>query len=147
MSFIHKKAEVGTKARLGKNVYVSAFAVINSNEGEIEIGDNTSIQECCVLHGKRVKIGKNVTVGHGAIIHGARIGSNVLVGMNSTILDETEIGDWCIIGAGAVVTGGMKILEGSVALGVPAKVVRKVNEKDRKLITESWKNYLAKQRR
>jgi carbonic anhydrase/acetyltransferase-like protein (isoleucine patch superfamily) len=145
VTFIHPKAEVDSKAKLGKNVYVSAFAAINANEGEIEIGDNTSIQECCVLHGERVRIGKNVTVGHGAIIHGASIGDNVLIGMNSTILDNAEVGDWCIIGAGAVVTGGAKIPEGSVVLGVPGKVVRKINEEDRKLIRESAGGYLRKQ--
>ncbi len=144
MNFIHPKSDVDSKAKLGENVYVSAFAVINSNEGTIEIGDNTSIQECCVLHGEKVKIGKNVTVGHGAIIHGAKVGDNVLIGMNATILDEAEIGDWCIIGAGAVVTGGSKIPPESLVLGVPAKVVRKITEEDRKLIVESCENYLKK---
>lgn len=144
MSFIHPKAEVDPKAKLGKNVYISAFAVINANEGPIEIGDNTSIQECCVLHGKSVRIGNNVTVGHGAIVHGAKIGSNVIVGMNSTILDDAEIGDWCIIGAGAVVTGGTKIPEGSLVLGVPGKAVRKITEEDRKMIVSAYENYLKK---
>jgi len=144
MRFIHPKAEVDPKAKLGENVYVSAFASVNANEGEIEIGDNTSIQECCVLHGNKVVIGKNVTVGHGAIVHGARIGDNVLVGMNATVLDGAEVGDWCIIGAGAVVTGGSKIPPGSLVLGVPGKVVRKINDEDRKLIVESYENYLEK---
>ena len=144
MRFIHPKAEVDSKAMFGKNVYVSAFAVVNANEGEIEIGDNTSVQECCVLHGKKVKIGKNVTVGHGAIVHGARIGDNVLVGMNATILDEAKIGDWCIIGAGAVVVGGAKIPSRSVVLGVPGRVVRRINDEDKKLIVSSYENYLEK---
>ncbi len=135
------------KAKLGENVYVSAFAVINSNEGTVEIGDNTSIQECCVLHGEKVKIGDNCTIGHGAIVHGAKIGDNVLVGMNATILDGAEIGDWCIIGAGAVVTSGMKIPGGSVALGVPAKIVRKITDGDKELIVSSYKNYLEKLRK
>ncbi|MFH1447489.1 MAG: gamma carbonic anhydrase family protein [Candidatus Micrarchaeota archaeon] len=142
MSFIHPKAEVHENAKLGKNVYVSAFAVINANEGRITIGDNVSIQECCVLHGKEVVIGNNVTVGHGAIVHGAKIGNNVLVGMNATVLDCAEIGDWCIIGAGAVITNGTKIPEGSVVLGVPGKVVREVTEKDRELIVSSYEKYL-----
>jgi carbonic anhydrase/acetyltransferase-like protein (isoleucine patch superfamily) len=143
--FIHPKSEVDKKAKLGKNVYVSAFAAINANEGEIEIGENSSIQECCVIHGKKVKIGKNVTVGHGAIVHGATVGDNVLVGMNATILDEAKIGNWCIIGAGAVVTSKSKIPQGSVVLGVPGKVARKITKEDKKLIAESYQNYLKKQ--
>ncbi len=144
MKFIHPKAEVDSKAKLGENVYVGAFAVVNANEGEIEIGDNSSIQECCVLHGKKVKIGKNVTLGHGAIVHGARIGDNVLVGMNATVLDGAEIGDWCIIGAGAVVVGGARIPDRSVVLGIPGKVVREITEEDKRLIIESYENYLEK---
>ncbi len=144
MSFIHSKAEVHKNAVLGKNVYVSAFAVINANEGKVEIGDNTSVQECCVIHGENVRIGNNVTVGHGAIVHGAVVGNNVIIGMNSTVLDRAEIGDWCIIGAGAVVTGSSKIPSGSLVLGVPGKVVRKLTDEDRKFIVSSYENYLKK---
>src|SRR3989338_2318730 len=99
MTFIHPKAEVTEGVKLGKNCWVSAFAAINANEGEIKIGDNCSIQESCVIHGIGVSIGNNVTVGHGAIVHGAKIGNNVIVGMHATVLDNAEIGDWCIIGA------------------------------------------------
>ena len=96
MTFIHNRAEVTDNVTLGKNCWVSAFAVVNANEGFIEIGDNCSVQESCVIHGKGVRIGNNVTIGHGAVIHGAKIGSNVIVGIHATVLDGAEIGDNCI---------------------------------------------------
>lgn len=55
-----------------------------------------------------------------------KIGNNVFVGYNAILLPGTEIGDQCIIGAGAVVTG--YIPPGSVAVGIPAKVITTVEE-------------------
>jgi len=144
VGFIHPKSEVDPKAKLGKNIYIAAFACIRADEGDIEVGDNVSIQETCVLHGKDVKIGNNVTVGHGAIVHGCRIADNVLVGMNSTLLSGCEIGEWSIVAAGAVVTEGMKVPANSLVAGVPAKLIRKTTEKDRGLICNSCSSYVDK---
>ena len=144
MSYLHPNCIVDANARLGKNVYVAAFACIRADEGAIEIGDCASIQETCIVHGKGVLIGKNVTVGHGAIIHGCTVQDNVLVGMNATLLNGCNVGEWSIIAAGAVVTEGMKIPPNSVAAGVPAKVLRAATEKDRQLIIDSCENYLDK---
>ena len=144
MNFIHPKAEVDPKAKLGNNVYVAAFACIRADEGEIEIGDNTNVQESCVVHGKNVSIGNNVTVGHGAIIHGCKIGDNILIGMNATLLNDCEVGEWSIVAAGAVVTESTKIPPNSVCAGIPAKVLRPAAEKDRELIKYSYNNYLEK---
>ena len=103
------------------------YAVIRADLSEIRIGEGSSIQEHCQIHGnpgKPTVIGKNVSVGHGAIIHAAKVGDYVVVGMNSCILDGAEIGGGSIIGAGAVVTSGMKVPEGSLVVGVPGKVVK-----------------------
>jgi len=147
VSFIHPKSEIDPAAALGKNVYVAAFACVRADEGKISVGDNTSIQEGCVLHGSGVEVGKNVTVGHGAVLHGCKIAGNVLVGMNSTVLNGCEIGEWSIVAAGAVVTEGTKVPAGSVVAGVPAKILRQTGEKDRQLIHDSCENYLQKLRK
>ncbi|MFH1056947.1 MAG: gamma carbonic anhydrase family protein [Candidatus Micrarchaeota archaeon] len=146
MNFIHPKSEVDNRAKLGDNVYVAAFACIRADEGEIRIGNNTSIQESCVVHGSGVSIGNNVTVGHGAIVHGCKVADNVLVGMNATLLSGCEIGEWSIIAAGAVVLENARIPPYSVCAGVPAKVLRQVSEEDKQLIRSSCENYLAKLR-
>ncbi|MCX6777943.1 MAG: gamma carbonic anhydrase family protein [Candidatus Micrarchaeota archaeon] len=147
MNSIHPKSEVDSRAKLGKNVTVCAFAVIKADEGEIEIGENSSIQETCVLHGPGVRIGRNVTVGHGAIVHGARVGDNVLVGMGAILMDGAEIGDWCIIAAGSLVPPNSKIPPNSVVMGSPAKIIRETSEKDKRLIVESYENYLRKMKK
>ncbi len=144
MNFIHPKAEIDEKAVLGKNVSIWAFAVVRADEGSIKVGDNSNIQEHVVIHGKNVEIGENVTIGHSAILHGCRIGNNVLIGINATILDGAEIEDWCIVGAGTVVAPNTKIPQNSLVLGVPGKIKRELTEKDKKLITHSYQAYLKK---
>lgn len=103
------------------------YAVIRADLSGIVIGEGSSIQEHCQVHGnpgRPTAIGRNVSVGHGAIVHAATIGDLVIVGMNSCILDGAEIGSGSVIGAGAVVKEGMKVPEGSLVVGVPAKIVR-----------------------
>ena len=56
-------------------------------------------------------IGDNVHVGHGAVINCKRIGNDVLIGMNATLLHNAEIGNYCIIGAGCLILQDANISE------------------------------------
>ncbi|HAV14376.1 MAG TPA: gamma carbonic anhydrase family protein, partial [Opitutae bacterium] len=78
-----------------------------------------------------VKVGNYVTIGHAAMIHACEIGDGCLIGMKATILDGAVIGAESIVGAGALVTKGTKVPEGSLVLGVPAKVVRELTPEER----------------
>jgi len=112
---------------IDKGCSIWSFAVIRADLSSVRIGEGSSIQEHCQIHGNPGKptiIGKNVSVGHGAIIHAAKVDDFVIVGMNSCILDGAEIGSGSIVGAGAVVTENMKVPEGSLVVGVPAKTIR-----------------------
>ena len=112
---------------IGKGSSIWYNAVLRGDKYPIVVGENTSIQDCCVLHGD-TKVGNGCTVGHTAILHGCTIGDNVLVGMGSIVLNNARIGDNCIIGAGAVVTGKMDAPAGSLILGNPARVIRPLTE-------------------
>jgi len=142
-NFIHNKANVEGDVVLGNNTSAWPFASIRGDEGKIVIGDNCNVQDGAVVHGKTT-IGNNVTIGHGAVIDSVTIGNNVLIGMNSTILDGADIGDWCIVAAGAVVAPNAKIPLGSVVMGIPAKITRLMNDKDKELVEFAYKNYLKK---
>ncbi|MBQ6119086.1 MAG: gamma carbonic anhydrase family protein [Clostridia bacterium] len=112
---------------MGKNASVWFGAVLRADMQPITVGENTNIQDNAVIHvgpNTPAVIGDNVTVGHGAIIHGATVGNNVLVGMGATVLDGAVIGDNCIVGAGALVTSNTQIPANSMALGMPAKVIK-----------------------
>lgn len=138
--FVHEKAVVEGSVELGENVSVWAGAVIRGDEGTIKIGNNSNIQDNCVVHGSAV-VGENVTVGHAAVVHGCKIGSNVIIGMNATILSGAVVGEWCIIAAGSVVRENQKIPPNSLVAGVPAKVKRSLADSDRERITEAWRAY------
>ncbi|HBR03801.1 MAG TPA: gamma carbonic anhydrase family protein [Ruminiclostridium sp.] len=134
---IHEKAYIAESAQiigdvvLEKNVSIWDNAVLRGDLGKIIVGENSNIQDVSSVHnteGIPVIIGKNVTVGHRAILHSCTIGDNTLVGMGAIILDNAAIGKNCIIGAGAVVTGNTVVPDGSMVLGIPAKVVKSLSE-------------------
>jgi carbonic anhydrase/acetyltransferase-like protein (isoleucine patch superfamily) len=96
-----------------------------------------------------VEIGDRVVIGHGAVLNCRKIGSSVLIGMNSTILHDAEIGDSCIIGAGCLVEQGMKIPDNSFVAGVPGKIKGKPSEQQLWWVREGKRAYteLARQYR
>ncbi|HLD56906.1 MAG TPA: gamma carbonic anhydrase family protein [archaeon] len=143
MSFIHPQAVVEGDVKIGKNVTLCATAVLRGDEGQIVIGDNSNVQEGCVLHAG-AQIGNNVSVGHGAIVHGCKIGNNVVVGMNATVLDGVIVGDDVIIAAGSVVPPRKTIEPNSMVMGVPGKVVRQLTEDEKKYIVNNAKMYVEK---
>ena len=83
-----------------------------------------------------------MTIGHQAMLHGCTIGSRVLVGMKSMIMDGAVVEDEVIIAAGAVVTPGKVLESGYVYKGNPAKQARPISEKERKFFTYSAGNYV-----
>ena len=106
-------------------------AVLRGDDGTLTLGENTNVQDNAVLHcdpGGQVVLGKNVTVGHSAIVHGCTVGDNSLIGMHATILNHAVVGKNCIIGAGALVPEGMVIPDNSVAVGVPARVIKTIRD-------------------
>lgn len=135
--FIAPNASVMGNITFGENVSVWYGAIIRADVEAIIIGNNSNIQDTAVLHadvGDPTIIGKDVTVGHGAIVHGAIIGDGSLIGMRATVLNRAKIGKNCIIGACALVTEGMIIPDNSLAVGIPAKVVRQISEQQAQLL-------------
>lgn len=144
-SFVHASAVIIGDVKLGENVSVWPCAVLRGDIAGIEIGDNSNIQDNACVHvnyGMPALIGKGVSVGHGAIVHGSKIGDNCLIGMNAVVM-ESEIGPNCIIGAGAVVPAGKNIPAGSLVMGVPAKIIRRLEEDEVNAIMKNAHDYTA----
>ena len=119
-------------------------AVIRADGAPIVIGENTNIQDNCTLHvdaDAPLTIGARCTIGHNAVVHGATLGDRVLVGMNAVVLSYALIGSDTILGASSLVSEHKQIAGGSLALGVPAKVIRPLNENERTSLIESAKRY------
>ncbi|HAS35040.1 MAG TPA: gamma carbonic anhydrase family protein [Flavobacteriales bacterium] len=143
-SFVHPQACVLGRVSIGKNVYIGPFATIRADFGEIVIKDGCNVQESCTIHmfpGVQVILEENAHIGHGAIVHGAHIGANSLVGMNSVLMDEVEVGEECIIGALSMVPAGMVIPKRSLVVGNPAVIKKQVSDEMIKWKTEGTEIY------
>jgi hypothetical protein len=103
-----------------------------------------------MLHVTRKKaalvVGDEVTVGHRVMLHGCTIGNRVLVGMGAILMDHVEVGDDCIIGAGALLTQGMKVPPRSLVFGSPAKVMRELKPEEMEFLKKSAENYVGDSR-
>ena len=108
------------------------FLLYNSRiPSKVIIGKNSKFAYAgigCVIH-KDTLIGNNCTIGQGITIGGRgprkgvpKIGNNVYLGPGCRILGPISIGDNVIIGPNAVVIDD--IPSGSIAVGIPAKVVK-----------------------
>lgn len=116
---------------LGAESSIWFGTTIRGDNEPIIVGTGSNVQENCVLHtdpGCPLTIGAGCTIGHKAMLHGCTIGDNSLIGMGATVLNGAVIGKNCLIGAGALVTENKVIPDGSLVLGVPAKVIRDLDD-------------------
>jgi carbonic anhydrase/acetyltransferase-like protein (isoleucine patch superfamily) len=135
-AFVSEAAYIIGDVELGENSSVWPGAVVRADLGKITIGKNSVIEDNCVIHSgspsfppnQDVIIGENVIIGHGAVSNACKIGNNVVIGMNSTLLHNVEIGDYSIVAAGCVVKEKMKIPEKSFVVGVPAAIKGKISD-------------------
>ena len=130
---------------IGPRTSIWPGAVIRGDYGYIRIGSDCSIQDNVVVHcsGENpAVVGKGVTVAHGAIVHACRIGDECLIGAGAIIFDGATIGKHSILGVGSILLEGRKIPPRSVAVGAPAKTIRKATIEDVRAIKESYKAYV-----
>ena len=92
----------------------------------VTIGDNVSVGHCALIHGCVIEDGECVSRQHlyvfvclGQVLIQKYTYSDVIVGMNSVVLDNAVIGRGSIIGAGCVVKKGMVVPPYSLVVGVP----------------------------
>ena len=148
--FVAPNAAVIGRVRLGRNASVWFGAVLRGDTNEIEIGADTNIQDNAVVHvddDAPARIGDSVTVGHAAVVHGCTVGRGSLIGIGSTILSHAKIGEFCIVGAGALVTERKEFPDRSLILGAPAKRVRDITDEEVEMMKQSAAHYAALGRR
>ena len=144
--FVEESAQVIGDVEIGAFSSVWFNAVVRGDVHHIRIGDRTNVQDNCTLHVTKdtypLIIGSDITIGHIVILHGCTVKDRWLIGMGAIMLGNAEIGEDCIVGAGALVTEGMKVPPGSLVLGIPAKAVRAVKPEEKARILKSAQNYI-----
>lgn len=144
--FIHESAYVIGDVEFGDDCSVWFYAVIRGDVHSIRIGRNTNIQDFAMLHCTHKKfsltIGNNATIGHHATLHGCVVEDNVLIGINSIVLDGAQVHKNSIIGAGAVVLPGTIVPEGALFAGNPARLKKNLSPEEIAGIAQGAKNYM-----
>jgi carbonic anhydrase/acetyltransferase-like protein (isoleucine patch superfamily) len=115
----------------GVNIWFSS--VVRGDLAKITLGARVNVQDGCVIHTDNdlpQEVEEGVVVGHGAVLHGRRVGRESLVGIGARLLTGCEIGEECLIAAGAVVTERRRIPPRSVVMGIPGKVVREIRQEE-----------------
>ncbi|WP_292021546.1 MULTISPECIES: gamma carbonic anhydrase family protein [unclassified Brevundimonas] len=141
---------------LHTNASVWFGATLRGDNDPITVGPDSNIQDGSVLHtdfGSPLTLGRGVTVGHNAMLHGCEVGDYSLIGIGAVVLNGVRIGRNCIIGANALITEGKVIPDNSLVMGQPGKVVR---ERDPEHIAvlqmsadhyvQNWKRFAAELR-
>ncbi|MDH0289027.1 gamma carbonic anhydrase family protein [Pseudomonas sp. GD04087] len=150
--FVDTSAVVIGDVEIGADSSVWPLVVIRGDMHRIRIGARTSVQDGSVLHithagpfnpdGFPLTIGDEVTIGHKVLLHGCSIGSRILVGMGSIVMDGAVIEDEVILGAGSLVPPGKVLESGFLYVGSPVKKARPLTDKERAFFSYTAGNYV-----
>ena len=148
---IHPSAWVADNAVLVGNIVLEAGAsvwygcVLRSEFEQIIIGEGSNVQDNTVMHtdpGITLRVGRDVTIGHAAMIHGATLEDGCMIGLHATVLNGAVVGAQSLVAAGALVKEGQHIPPGVLAAGVPAKVVKELDESAKQRLKYSATHYV-----
>lgn len=145
--YIAENATLIGDITIGPKSSVWFNSVIRGDVAPTIIGEGVNIQDLCCLHqspNQPLIIENFVTVGHKVTLHSSIIRKHALIGMDSTILDGAEIGEYAFIGAGSLVPPGKKIPPHTLAFGRPAKVIRELTEDDYNELKRINASYIEK---
>lgn len=143
-AYVADSATLIGKVTLEANASVWPGVTIRGDNERITIGENSNVQESCVMHtdmGFPLTIGKEVTIGHQAMLHGCTVGDGSLIGIQAVVLNGARIGKGCLVGAGALVTEGKEFPDHSLIIGAPAKAVRTLTEEELQRLKLSAQSY------
>jgi carbonic anhydrase/acetyltransferase-like protein (isoleucine patch superfamily) len=145
-AFLCEGVRIIGDVEIGENVSIWFNTVIRGDVHFIRIGDNTNIQDLCMLHVTNKKfplvIGKNVSLGHSVSVHGCTINDGSLIGIGAIVLDGAVIGEESLVAAGSLVKQNYIVPPRTMVAGSPARVIRELTEKDLSMIRGTPMNYI-----
>ena len=145
-AYIDSSAQIIGDVIIGERSSVWPNVSIRGDVNYIRVGDETSIQDNCVLHVDHdvypCLVGNRVTVGHSAVLHGCQVDENALIGIGAIVLNGAKIGAGAVIAAGALVPEGMEVPPETLVMGAPAKVRRAVTAEEKQRFRKNCDNYV-----
>ncbi len=130
-AFVAETAVLAGDVVLEEDSSVWFGAVLRGDMAAIRVGKRSNVQDNVTVHCDTdcpTIIGDDVTIGHNAVVHGARIDDGCLIGMQATVLTGAHIGEGSIVAAGALVRENQEVPPRSLAVGVPAKIARVIDD-------------------
>jgi carbonic anhydrase/acetyltransferase-like protein (isoleucine patch superfamily) len=144
-AFVHPDAVVIGSVAIGSQSTIWPGAVLRGDEGEILVGDRTSIQDNCVLHttiDAPTRVGNRCVIGHLVHLEGCTIEDDALVGNAAMVLHRSIVRSWSVVAANSVVLYDVEVPSGAIAAGSPAVI--KEGRAQRDLITHAVDEYIAR---
>ncbi len=132
-AYVHPSAVLIGDVIVGPGAYIGPCACLRGDFGRIVVEAGANIQDTCMLHGfpgKDTVVGADVSVGHGAVLHGCVVRRGALIGMNAVVNDNAEVGEEAVVAALAFVKAEARVAARSLAVGIPARVVRTLSEQE-----------------
>ncbi len=143
--YIAPTAYVAGDLIVGDDTTIMHHVMIRADVSAIRIGARCNVQDGAIIHTKTgvpLDIDDDVAIAHRAVVHCRRVRSHTLIGIGAIVLDDAEIGQNCIVAAGALVPPRMIVPDGKVVVGTPARIVRDVTDEDRAYTRFVLDNYL-----
>lgn len=146
-AFIASDAIIIGDVKIGEESSVWFGSIVRGDVNYIRIGKRTNIQDASVIHVSSdthpTILEDEITVGHRVTLHGCYVESGCLIGIGSIILDGVRVGRNSLIAAGSLITPGTNIPPGSLAMGSPARVKRKLSGEEIYNLSRFWQNYVG----
>ncbi|HEX2923770.1 MAG TPA: gamma carbonic anhydrase family protein [Chloroflexota bacterium] len=142
--FIAEGAQIIGDVTIGAGSSVWYNTVIRGDVASVTIGQNVNVQDNSTVHvgrGVPCVIHDNVSIGHGAVVHGCTVEEGAMIAIHATVLTGAVVGAGSIVGAGAMVGEKKTIPPRSLAVGIPARVIRELTDEDVAMSAATARNY------
>ncbi len=144
-AFVADSANIIGNVTIEKDSSIWFGSVLRGDVNSILVKEKTNIQDLSIIHVSESHptiIGEGVTIGHRVILHACKIGNYSLIGMGAIVLDGASIGNFSLIAAGALILQNTKIPDGVLVAGMPGKIIRNLTEDEMKSLELSSLNYV-----
>ena len=124
-AYVHPDAVIIGDVRIGAESSIWPGAVLRGDDGYIEIGRGTSIQDNSVLHttpADPTVVGDDCVIGHIVHLEGCVIQNGSMVGNAAMVLHRSVVGPGAIVAANSVVLYDVNVPPGALAVGSPAVI-------------------------